>query len=229
MAASVDVDLHRVPGHVAIVGGGIDEPSLADVVDGALDIGLRWLTVEVLPSEWWGDPLAVSQRAFADAERLVVARRDELHARGVRIRGLGRRDARVPQRLCRALAETEALTASNHGMTLTVAVDHDGRVELAEAMAELAAEVRDGRRRASSIDEDALAAHLTAPDLPDPDLIVRTGNDTRTASFLVWQSAYSELVFTDARWPDFRRDDLFAAVAEYQRRERRFGAVEPLN
>jgi undecaprenyl diphosphate synthase len=227
VAASVDVDLHRVPGHVAIVGGGIDEPSLADVVDGALDIGLRWLTVEVLPSEWWGDALAVSRRAFADAERLVVARRDELHARGVRIRGLGRRDARVPQRLCRALAETEALTRSNHGMTLTLAVDHDGQVELADAMAALAVEVSEGRRRVSSIDEDALAAHLTAPDLPDPDLIVRTGNDTRTASFLVWQSAYSELVFTDARWPDFRRDDLFAAVAEYQRRERRFGAVEP--
>jgi undecaprenyl diphosphate synthase len=229
VAASTDVDLHRVPGHVAIVGGGIDEASLADVVDGALDIGLRWLTVEVLPSDWWGDPLDVSRRAFADAERLVVARRDELRARGVRIRGLGRRDARVPQRLCRALAETEALTASNHGMTLTLAVDHDGQVVLADAMAALAAEVREGRRRASSIDEDALAAHLTAPDLPDPDLIVRTGNDTRTASFLVWQSAYSELVFTDARWPDFGRDDLFAAVAEYQRRERRFGAVEPLS
>jgi undecaprenyl diphosphate synthase len=100
-------------------------------------------------------------------------------------------------------------------------------VELADAMAALATEVRDGRRRASSIDEDAIAAHLTAPDLPDPDLIVRTGGDTRTTGFLVWQSAYSELVFTDVGWPAFGRDDLFAAVAEYQRRERRFGAVDP--
>ena len=221
------VDLHQVPGHVAIVGGGIDDASLADVVDGALSIGLRWLTVEVVPTERWGDPLAVSRRAFGDAERLLLARRDELHGRGVRIRALGRRDARVPQRLLRTLADAEALTERNHGMTLTLAVDHDGRVELAEAIAALAAEVRDGRRRASSIDEDALAAHLTTPDMPDPDLIVRTGGDTRTAGFLVWQSAYSELVFTDVRWPDFRRDDLFAAVAEYQRRERRFGAVEP--
>ncbi len=225
---TADVDLHQVPGHVAIVGGGIDDASLADVVDGALAIGLRWLTVEVVPSERWGDPLVVSRRAFADAERLLLARRDELHGRGVRIRGLGRRDQRVPQRLRRTVAETEALTAGNHGMTLTVAVDHDGRVELADAMAALAAEVRDGRRRASSIDEDVLAAHLTAPDLPDPDLIVRTGGDTRTAGFLVWQSAYSELVFTDVCWPAFGRDDLFDAVAEYQRRERRFGAVEPL-
>jgi len=223
------VDLHRVPGHVAIVGGGIDESSLADVVDGALAIGLRWLTVELVPTERWGDPLVESRRAFADAERLLLARRDELRARGVRVRALGRRETRVPQRLVRVVAETETMTAANHGMTLTVAVDHDGRVELAEAMAALAAEVRERRRRASSIDEDALAAHLTTPDLPDPDLIVRTGGDTRTTGFLVWQSAYSELVFTDARWPAFGRDDLLEAVAEYQRRERRFGAVEPLN
>jgi undecaprenyl diphosphate synthase len=225
---SADVDLHRVPGHVAIVGGGIDETSLADVVEGALAIGLRWLTVEVVPTERWGDPLGESRRAFADAERLLVARRDELRARGVRVRALGRRDTRVPRRLVRVVAETEAMTAANHGMTLTVAVDHDGQVELADAVATLAAEVRDGHRRASSIDEDALAAHLTAPDLPDPDLIVRTGGDTRTTGFLVWQSAYSELVFTDASWPAFGRDDLLEAVAEYQRRERRFGAVDPL-
>ena len=99
MTAAADVDLHQVPGHVAIVGGGVDEASLADVVDGALSIGLRWLTIEVLPGEGWGDPLEVSRRAFADAERLLLARRDDLHRRGVRIRGLGRRDERVPQRL----------------------------------------------------------------------------------------------------------------------------------
>jgi len=224
---STTVDLHRVPGHVAIVGGGIDDGSLADVVDGALAIGLRWLTVEVVPSECWAEPVAVTRGAWERAEALLLARRDELHQRGVRVRALGRRDARVPQRLQWLLDETEALTAANHGMTLTVAVDHDGRVELADAMASLAAEVREGRRRASSIDEDAVAAHLTCPDLPDPDLVVRTGGDTRTAAFLVWQSAYSEFVFTAVRWPDFGRHDLFAAVAEYQRRERRFGAVEP--
>jgi undecaprenyl diphosphate synthase len=222
------VDLSRVPGHVAVVGGGIDQESLAAVVDGALDIGLRWFTVELVPTETWGESLAASQQAFADAERLLLGCRDGLAARGVRVRGLGRRDARMPQRLLRLLAETEALTAANHGLTLTLAVDHDGQVELAEAIAALAAEVRDGRRRPTSIDEDALASHLTVPDLPDPDLIVRTGGDTRTTGFLVWQSAYSELVFTDVRWPALGRDDLFAAVAEYQRRERRFGAVEPL-
>jgi undecaprenyl diphosphate synthase len=224
----VTVDLHRVPGHVAIVGDGVDATSLTDVVEGALAIGLRWLTVEVVPGDRWGAPLVDARRAHAEAEALLLARRDDFGARGVRIRGLGRRDSRLPQRLQRVLADTEAMTAANLGMTLTLAIDHDGKVELAEAVAALTAEVADGRRRVSSIDEDALAAKLAAPDLPDPDLIVRTGHDTRTANFLVWQSAYSEFVFADVRWPDFGRADLFEAVAEYQRRERRFGAVEPL-
>jgi undecaprenyl diphosphate synthase len=225
---SVGVDLHQVPGHVAIVGGGIDDRSLAAVVGGALEIGLRWLTVEVVSAERWADPLRDAERGFARAEEVVGAQQDALCAHGVRVRALGRRrTARIPRRLTRLLDETEALTAANHGLTLTLAVDHDGRVDLADAMSALAADVREHRRRASSIDEDAIAAHLAAPDLPDPDLIVRTGGDTRTTGFLVWQSAYSELVFTDVSWPQFGRADLFAAVAEYQRRERRFGAVEP--
>jgi undecaprenyl diphosphate synthase len=223
----VTVDLHRVPGHVAIVGEGVDESSLADVVDGALEIGLRWLTVEVMTGARWGHPVRAAGDAFEAVERLIRASQDTFRARGVRLRTLGRRDARLPMRLQRVLADAEAMTAANHGMTLTLAVDHDGRVDLAEAMAAIAEEVRAGQRRVSSIDEDVVAAHLLAPDLPDPDLIVRTAGDTATASLLVWQSAYSELVFTDVRWPAFSRDDLFAAVAEFQRRERRFGAVEP--
>jgi undecaprenyl diphosphate synthase len=225
-----DLDLHRVPGHVAIVvdgeGRSVGEESLVDVVDGALGIGLRWLTVDVVPSGRWGEPTGELRALLADAERLLLARRDELHARGVRIRVLGRREARLPRRLQRVIDDTEALTAANHGMTLTLAVDHDGRAELAAAMAAIAAEVREGTRRLSSIDEDVVAAHLDAPDLPDPDLLVRTAGDTRTTSFLVWQTAYSEFVFSDTRWSDFRRADLFAAVAEFQRRERRFGAIE---
>jgi undecaprenyl diphosphate synthase len=225
----VIVDLHRVPGHVAILGDAVDDASLADVVDGALAIGLRWLTVEVLPATGWSEPLGHIRTACEQVEAMVRARREALHAHGVRVRALGRREPRVPQRLQRVLADTEALTAGNHGMTLTLAVDHDGRLEVAEAIADLAAEVRAGRLRPGAIDEDLLAAHLATADLPDPDLVVRTGGETRTAGFLVWQSAYAEFVFTDARWPDFGRDDLLAAVAEYQQRERRFGAVEPVD
>ncbi len=230
MSVLSDVDLHRVPGHVAIVvdgaGCSAGETSLVDVVEGALAIGLRWLTVDVVPGGRWAAPIAEVRALLADVERVLVSRREELHARGVRIRALGRRDDRLPRRLRQVLDDTEALTAANHGMTLTLAIDHDGRAELASALAAIAAEVQAGTMRVASIDEDVVAAHLDAPDLPDPDLLVRTAGDTRTANFLVWQTAYSEFVFTDVSWADFRRAELFDAVAEFQRRERRFGAIE---
>ncbi len=226
-----ELDLHQIPGHVAIVADGngctVGEAALVDVVEGALEIGLRWLTVDLVPSARWSEPIGELRALLADAERVLLARRDAWHARGVRVRAIGRRGERLPRRLRTTLDDTEALTAANHGMTLTLGVDHDGRAELAAAMAAIAEEVRDGARKVAAIDGDVLAAHLEAPDLPDPDVLVRTAGETRTSSFLVWQAAYSEFVFTDVAWPEFRRADLFVAVAEFQRRERRFGAVDP--
>jgi undecaprenyl diphosphate synthase len=226
-----ELDLHQIPGHVAIVADGngctVGEAALVDVVEGALEIGLRWLTVDLVPSARWSEPIGELRALLADAERVLLARRDAWHARGVRVRAIGRRGERLPRRLRTTLDDTEALTAANHGMTLTLGIDHDGRAELAAAMAAIAEEVRDGARKVAAIDGDVLAAHLEAPDLPDPDVLVRTAGETRTSSFLVWQAAYSEFVFTDVAWPEFRRADLFVAVAEFQRRERRFGAVDP--
>ena len=225
-----ELDLHRIPGHVAIViengGHAAGETALVDVVEGALEIGLRWLTVDALPSDRWCRPLGEVEHLLEVSERVLLDQRDRFHGCGVRIRCIGRRDGRLPRRLQRVIEETEAMTAGNHGMTLTLAMDYDGRTELADAFAAMTAAVREGTLKRGAIDEDSVAAHLYAPDLPDPDLLVRTGGDTRTASFLVWQTAYSEFVFTDTGWPDFRRADLFDAVAEFQRRERRFGAVD---
>jgi undecaprenyl diphosphate synthase len=226
-----ELDLHQIPGHVAIVADGngctVGEAALVDVVEGALEIGLRWLTVDLVPSARWSEPIGELRALLTDAERVLLSRRDAWHARGVRVRAIGRRGERLPRRLRRTLDDTEALTAANHGMTLTLGIDHDGRADLAAAMAAIAEEVRDGARKVAAIDGDVLAAHLEAPDLPDPDVLVRTAGETRTSNFLVWQAAYSEFVFTDVAWPEFRRADLFVAVAEFQRRERRFGAVDP--
>lgn len=231
MAVIPGLDLHRVPGHVAIViddgSHAAGEAALADVVEGGLEIGLRWLTVDAMPAHLWGLPLGEVELLLDLYERLLVDRRDELHGWGVRLRCIGRRDAHLPRRLVRVIEETETLTAANHGMTLTLAVDYDGRAEVADAVAAMTSAVRAGTLLPGAIDEDEVVAHLYAPDLPDPDLLVHTGGDWRTASFLVWQSAYSEFVFSDTRWPDFRRADLFDAVAEFQRRERRFGAIDP--
>jgi undecaprenyl diphosphate synthase len=145
-----------------------------------------------------------------------------LHERGVRVRFAGRRDWRVPRRLLTEQDETIALTAGNRRLTLTFAFNYGGRAEIVDAVRALVA----GGASADDITEKAIARHLYFPDMPDPDLVVRTSGEFRISNFLLWELAYSELVFTDVLWPDFRREDLADAIREYQRRERRFGGVD---
>ncbi len=148
--------------------------------------------------------------------------RDDLNRKGVRIRFAGRRDWRVPKRLVRHMDESNELTARNRKMTLTICFNYGGRAEIVDAVRQL---VRDGIKP-DKIDERALRSRLYWPDQPDPDLVVRTSGEFRISNFLLWELAYSELVFTDVLWPDFRRGNLFEAIAEYQRRERRYGGLE---
>jgi undecaprenyl diphosphate synthase len=154
-----------------------------------------------------------------------VARRDELNGKGVRVRFIGRRTGRVPRRVLRRIEETEALTVRNRRLTLTFAFNYGGRAELVDGVREIAREAASGRLDPDRIDERTVVRHLYAPDMPDPDLLVRTSGEHRISNYLLWQLAYSELHFTDVLWPDFRRGHLFAAIEEYQQRERRFGAV----
>jgi undecaprenyl diphosphate synthase len=126
----------------------------------------------------------------------------------------------------RHIDDTEALTAGNRRMTLTFAFNYGGRAELTDAVRAIGQEVLAGRLNPSRIDERTIARHLYAPDMPDPDLLVRTSGEYRISNYLLWESAYSEFVFTGVLWPDFRRGDLFDAIIEFQRRERRFGAID---
>jgi undecaprenyl diphosphate synthase len=236
------IDRQRVPKHVAIVmdgngrwarrrglkrtdGHAAGEEALFDTVEGGLEIGLPWLTVFAFSTENWRRPLDEVQFLMRFNESLLLRRRDDLDQRGVRVRFIGRRAGRVPQRVRRHIAETEAMTARNRRMTLTFAFNYGGRAEIVDAARAVADEVAAGRLAPKRVNERVLARHLYAPDMPDPDVLVRTSGEYRISNFLLWQLAYAELVFTDVLWPDFRRTDLFAAVAEYQRRERRFGAV----
>ena len=237
-----DVDLDRVPKHVAIVmdgngrwarrqglkrtdGHAAGEEALFDTVEGALDVGLRWLTVFAFSTENWRRPLDEVQFLMRFNESLLLRRRDDLNQRGVRVRFIGRRTGRVPQRVRRHIADTEALTARNRRMTLTFAFNYGGRAELVDATRAIATAAADGRLNPNKINDRVLARHLYAPDMPDPDVLVRTSGEYRISNFLLWQLAYAELVFTDVLWPDFRRADLFAAIREYQQRERRFGTI----
>jgi undecaprenyl diphosphate synthase len=239
----VDLDPGAVPRHVAIVmdgngrwakrrglrrteGHAAGEEALFDTVEGALDIGLRWMTVYAFSTENWRRPLDEVRFLMRFNESLLLKRRDDLDERGVRVRFIGRRGGRVPRRVLRHIADTEALTARNRRLTLTFAFNYGGRAELTDAVRRIAHEVAAGRLHADHIDERTITRHLYAPDMPDPDLLIRTSGEYRISNYLLWQSAYSEFVFTDVLWPDFRRRDLFEAVAEFQRRERRFGAVD---
>jgi len=207
--------LARTEGHAA------GEAALLDCVEGALDMGVTWLTMFAFSTENWRRPADEVRYLMGFNESLLVRRRDELHDKGVRIRFAGRRDWRVPRRVLRRMDESAELTQGNRRMTLTMAFNYGGRAEIVDAVRRLVeAGTSPGR-----IDERAIRAHLYFPDQPDPDLVVRTSGEHRVSNFLLWQLAYSELVFTDVLWPDFRREDLFAAVAEYQRRDRRYGGV----
>ncbi|HEY5121344.1 MAG TPA: polyprenyl diphosphate synthase, partial [Acidimicrobiales bacterium] len=141
---------------------------------------------------------------------------------GVRITFSGRRDWRVPRGVLSRMDEAAQLTKNNTVMTLNIAFNYGGRAEIVDAVRRL---IDDGVS-AKKVDEKAIRERLYHPELPDPDLVVRTSGEFRTSNFLLWEMAYSELVFTDVLWPDFRREDLYAAIAEYQQRERRFGGVD---
>ena len=208
--------LPRVEGHAA------GEEALFDTVEGALELGIRWLTVYAFSTENWKRPADEVRFLMNFNESILVRRRDELHERDVRIRFLGRRDWRVPRRIIRRQDEALELTRGNRTMTLTIAFNYGGRAEIVDAVRALV----DSGVPASKIDERTIRAHLYDPEMPDPDLVVRTSGEFRISNFLLWELAYSELVFTDVLWPDFRRHHLFAAVQEFQQRDRRFGAIE---
>ncbi|MEM8926319.1 MAG: polyprenyl diphosphate synthase [Actinomycetota bacterium] len=232
------IDLDRVPEHVACVMDGngrwakerglkrtdghtAGEEALLDVVEGALELGVSWLTVYAFSTENWRRPGDEVRFLMRFNESLLIRRRDELNEKGVRIRFVGRRDWRVPKRLLNQIDEAVALTAHNRKLTFTVAFNYGGRAELVDAVKALVMEGVDP----SGIDEAAIAKRLYDPEMPEVDLWVRTSGECRMSNFLMWQSAYAELVFTDTYWPAFRRDDLAAAILEYQRRDRRFGAL----
>ncbi len=212
--------LKRTEGHAA------GEHALFDTVEGALDIGLKWMTVFAFSTENWRRPVDEVRFLMNFNEGLLLRRRDELHERGVRVRFIGRRAGRVPGRLRRQITEAEELTRDNRGLTLTFAFNYGGRAELVDAARAIARDVAAGRLQPDKISDRTMARHLYAPDMPDPDLLVRTSGEFRISNYLLWELAYAELVFTDVLWPDFRREQLFEAIAEYQRRERRFGTVD---
>lgn len=208
--------LKRTDGHAA------GEEALFDAVEGALELGVKWLTVYAFSTENWKRPADEVKFLMWFNESILVNRRDELNEKGVRIRFSGRQGWRVPKRLQRHIDESTELTKDNRKLTLTIAFNYGGRAEIVDAVRQIAA----SDIKPEKITEKTIAKHLYYPDMPDPDLMVRTSGEFRISNFLLWELAYSELVFTDVLWPDFRREHLADAIREYQERERRFGGLD---
>lgn len=230
------IDLNRVPVHVACVMDGngrwaaqhglqrkdghkAGEGALNDVVKGAIEVGVQWLTAYAFSTENWTRPTDEVEFLMQFNEDVIARRSGELHEQGVRLIFAGRRGFPVPPSVIEAMDEAMKLTAENSRLTLTIAFNYGGRAEIVDAVRELVTSGVD----AKDIDEAAIRSRLYVPDMPDVDLMIRSSNEFRISNFLLWQIAYGELYFTETLWPDFTRVHLFEAIREYQGRQRRFG------
>ena len=192
--------------------------ALRRTVEAAIDLGVETLIVYAFSTENWSRPEGEVEDLMEIFGETIERELPDLARQGVRARFLGRRD-RAPEELRAQMEGLEDETAHNDRLNLWIAFDYGGRAELVEAARRLI----DAGVRPEDVDEDSLAAQLYAPELPDPDLLIRTSGELRLSNFLLWQLAYAELVFVETLWPDFGEDDLRGALADYATRRRRFG------
>ena len=234
-------DIGHSPNHVAIIMDGNGRwaqarglPRIAGHRRGAQSVrtavkcsvkcGVRYLTLYSFSSENWKRPVREVEDLMDLLRRYLLSEIADLHKNGVRLRVIGDRDELSPD-IVKLIEEGEASTAGNDKLDLIVALSYGGRSEIVSAIRKIAKKVEAGQLQSDEIDESVLEAHLETADIPDPDLLIRTSGEQRISNFLLWQIAYSELVFLETLWPDFLEKDFLKAINEYQRRERRFGAT----
>jgi undecaprenyl diphosphate synthase len=238
-----DIPRELVPKHVAIVMDGNGrwakardlprtaghergESALLDVVEGAIEVGVRWISAYAFSTENWKRSPDEVKFLMGFNRDVIRRRRDYMHELGVRVRWAGRRP-RLWASVIRELETAEELTKGNDVLTLTMCVNYGGRAEIADAAKALARDVAAGRLDPNRVDERVFARYLDEPQMPDVDLFVRSSGEQRTSNFLPWQSAYAEMVFLDTLWPDFDRRDLWRAIEIYASRDRRYGGAVP--
>ena len=211
--------LPRTAGHEA------GEASLLDCVHGALELGIGWLSAYAFSTENWRRSPDEVRFLMGFNRDVIRRRRDEMHEMGVRVRWAGRRP-KLWKSVIKELEEAERLTAKNTKLTLTMCVNYGGRAEIVDAITDIDEQVRLGKLDPGAITEKNFHRYLYEPDMPDVDLFVRSSGEQRTSNFLLWQSAYAEMVFLDTLWPDFDRRNLWEACEIYAARDRRYGGVK---
>jgi undecaprenyl diphosphate synthase len=229
----------RIPRHIAIIMDGNGRwaqsrgisrneghkkglDALRSVVRSANDLGVRWLTLYAFSLENWNRPKLEVASLMGLLERYLELEIDEVMEKGIQLRSIGRPD-RLPARIRKKVDDAIERTRNNSTMTLVFALSYGGRSEIVDATRKLLRDAELGKVDPESVDEKTFAAYLYDPELPDPDLLIRTGAELRVSNFLLWQIAYTEIYNTGVMWPDFGERDLIDAVRDYQSRERRFG------
>lgn len=237
----LDATAFDMPGHVAIIMDGNGRwaatrglpraeghrrgvEALRRTVRAAGEMGIKILTIFSFSAENWSRPASEIGELMGLLRRFVRNDLAELHQNNIRVRVIGERVGLDPD-IGRLLVEAEELTKNNDGLILVVAFNYGARQEIVRAARRIAEAVERGEARAQDLDMDVFGRFLDAPEIPDPDLIIRTSGEQRLSNFLLWQAAYSELVFVPTYWPDFDRAALESAIREYQQRERRFGGL----
>ena len=209
----------RTEGHVAGV------KALRALVESCINYGIGHLTVFSFSSENWSRPKDEISFIFGLLRRFVASDLERLHRNNVRVRIIGSRDG-LDDSLRRMIAEVEATTAGNTGLKLQVAFNYGGKAEIADAVRRIALLVADGRLKPTDITEETIGRALYTAGLPDPDIIIRTSGERRFSNFLLWQSAYAELVFVEENWPDFDEAAFVKVLEDYSGRDRRYGGLE---
>lgn len=246
MGFKEQIDLTRLPEHIAIIMDGNGRwaknqgkfrvfghengvLSVKDIVEGCADIGIKYLTIYTFSTENWNRPVEEVNALMEIFISTINEETPRLTKNNIRLNAIGD-IASLPQKCIDDLKDAMEKTANNTRCTLTLALSYSAKWEITEAAKKLAQKVLDQEIKISDIKEQDFSAQLTTRDMPDPELMIRTSGENRISNFLLWQMAYTELYFTETLWPDFRREDLFKAIVDYQKRERRFGKIsEQLN
>ncbi len=210
--------LPRIAGHSE----GVE--SVRDTVEACGQVGVRYLTLYAFSIENWKRPDEEVSLLMRLLMRALRDETDKLHRNNVRVSTIGD-TASLPREVRDELADTISRTATNTGLNLCLALSYSGRWDITGAARSMIAAAQKGELDPAKITEESVAAHLSTHDMPDPDLLIRTSGERRISNFLLWQTAYSELYISDLYWPEFRRDELYKAIEDYQHRERRFGMV----
>ncbi len=215
----------RARGAARLFGHRAGRESVREAVKGCVALGVEVLTLYTFSIENWKRPRREVDALMGILQETLRAEREELRGNNVRLAVIGRAQD-VPAPVRKAIAETQAFLAGSSGLLLNLAISYSGRAELVDAVRAMLQKEGRARLDPAAVDETFIANHLYTAGLPDPDLLIRTSGEMRLSNFMLWQLAYTELWITDTLWPDFRRRHLYQAVADYQRRERRFGRVD---